>query len=50
MIVHTITRAQFAAAIDDVYYATLNDPTEGLNAVTLQQLVTHIHTTYAQIS
>ncbi len=35
IIVHTITWDQFAASIDDVYYATLNDPTEGLNAVTL---------------
>jgi hypothetical protein len=33
-----------------MYYVTLGDPTEGLNAVTLQQLVTHIGTTYAQIS
>jgi hypothetical protein len=50
MIVHTITRDHFAASIDDVYYPTLYDPTEGLNAVTLQQLFTHIRTTYAQIS
>ncbi len=50
MIVHTITWDQFAASIDDVYYATLDDPTEGLNAVTLQQLVSHIRTTYVQIS
>jgi hypothetical protein len=35
MIIHTITRDQFAGTIDDVYYATINDPTEGLNAVTL---------------
>jgi hypothetical protein len=50
MIVHTITQDQFVASINDVYYATLNDPTEGLNAVTLQQLTTHIRTTYMQIS
>jgi hypothetical protein len=50
MIVHTITQDQFAASIDGVYYTPLDDPTEGLNAVTLQQLVTHIHATYAQIS
>jgi hypothetical protein len=50
MIVHTITRDQFTATIDDVYYAALDDPTKGLNAVTLRQLITHIHTTYAQIS
>jgi hypothetical protein len=50
MIVHTITRDQFAASINDVYYAALNDPTEGLNAVTLRQLITHIRTMYTQIS
>jgi hypothetical protein len=50
MIVQTITQDLFAASINDVYYAALDDPTEGLNAVTLQQLVTHICTTYAQIS
>ncbi len=31
----TITRDQFAAAINDVYYAVLNNPTEGLNAADL---------------
>jgi hypothetical protein len=35
MIVHTIIWDQFATSIDDVYYTALNDPTEGLNAVTL---------------
>ena len=50
LIVATITRDQFAAAIDDVYYAALDDPTEGLNAVTLRDLVTHVCTTYASIS
>jgi hypothetical protein len=50
MIVHTITWDEFAASIDDVYCAALNDPTEGLNAGTLQELVTHIRTTYTQIS
>jgi hypothetical protein len=50
MIVHTITWDQFAASIDGVYYAPLDDPTEGLSAVTLRQLVTHIRTTYVQIS
>ncbi len=47
---HTITWDQVMASINNVYYTTLNDPTEGLNAVTLRQLVTHIRTTYAQIS
>jgi hypothetical protein len=50
MIIHTITQDQFAASIDDVYYAALDDPTEGLNAVTLLQFVTHIRTTNTQIS
>jgi hypothetical protein len=50
MIIRTIARDQFAASINDVYNAALNDPTEGLNAVTLQQFVTHIRTTYAQVS
>jgi hypothetical protein len=45
----TITRNQFAVAIDDIYYATLNDPTEGLNAIPLRDLVAHIQTTYATI-
>jgi hypothetical protein len=35
MIVHTITWDQFAASINGVYYAALNDPTEGLNPLTL---------------
>ncbi len=50
MIVHTITRDQFVASINDVYYAALDDPTQGINAVTLRQLVTHIRTRYTQIS
>jgi hypothetical protein len=50
IIVRTIARDQFAAAIDNVYYVALNDPTEGLNAITLRDLVNHIRTTYATIS
>jgi hypothetical protein len=46
----TITRNQFAAAIDKVYYAVLDDPTKGLNAIDLCTLVMHILNTYAQIS
>jgi hypothetical protein len=46
----TITRNQFMAAIDNVYYAVLDNPTEGLNAVNLRILVLHILNTYAQIS
>jgi hypothetical protein len=45
----TITRNQFAVAIIDVYYANLDDPTEGLNAVNLLTLVMHILNTYIQI-
>jgi hypothetical protein len=36
--------------VDNIYYATLNDPTKGLNAITLCDLVAHIRTTYAAIS
>jgi hypothetical protein len=50
IIVRTITCDQFAAAINDVYYAELNDPTKGLNAISLRNLVTHICSTYATIS
>jgi hypothetical protein len=46
----TITRNQFAAAINNIYYAVLDDPTKGLNAVDLHTLVMHILNTYAQIS
>jgi hypothetical protein len=49
-LVFSITRDQFAAAIEDVYYSVLDDPIEGLNGVNLRTLVTHILTTYAQIS
>jgi hypothetical protein len=46
----TITRDQFAAAINNVYYVILDDPTENLNAIDLRTLVMHILNTYAQIS
>jgi hypothetical protein len=46
----TITRDQFATAINNVYYDTLDNPTKGLNAISLCNLVTHIRTTYATIS
>jgi hypothetical protein len=49
-LVLSITRDQFAAAIDDVYYAVLDNPIKGLNSVDLRTLVTHILMTYAQIS
>jgi hypothetical protein len=50
MVILIIIRNQFAAAIDKVYYTTLDDPTEGLNAVNLHTLVMHILNIYAQIS
>jgi hypothetical protein len=46
----TITCDQFMAVIDDVYYAVLDNPTKGLNAINLHTLVMHILNTYAQIS
>jgi hypothetical protein len=46
----TITRNQFTAAINDIYYAILDDPTEGLNAVHLRTLVMRILNSYTQIS
>jgi hypothetical protein len=49
LIVAIITQDQFAVAIDDIYYTALDDPTEGLNAIPLQDLVAHIRTTYATI-
>jgi hypothetical protein len=50
IIIRTITRNQFAAAINDVCYAELNGPTKGLNAISLCDLITHIRSTYATIS
>jgi hypothetical protein len=41
---------QFAVAIGNVYYAVLDNPTEGLNAINLLILVMHILNTCAQIS
>jgi hypothetical protein len=49
LVIASITRDQFAAAVDDVYYAALDDPTKGLNAITLHDLVAHIQTTYMTI-
>jgi hypothetical protein len=48
--VTTITHNQFLAAINDVYYAVLEDPTEDLNTINLRTLVMHILNTYAHIS
>ena len=49
-LVLAITRDQFAAAINDVYYAVLDNPTKRLNSVDLRTLVLHIQQTYTQIS
>jgi hypothetical protein len=46
----TITRNQFVAAINNIYYTVLDNPTKGLNAINLRSRVMHIFTTYAQIS
>jgi hypothetical protein len=45
-----IIRDQFATAIDNVYYAVLDNPTKGLNDIDLCTLIQHIQQTYAQIS
>jgi hypothetical protein len=50
IIVRTITRNQLTMAINDVYYAELDDPTKSLNALSLCKLITHIRSTYAMIS
>jgi hypothetical protein len=44
-LVLAITCDQFAVAIDDVYDAVLDNPTEGLNSVDLRTLVQHQMTT-----
>ena len=36
IIVSTVTRTMIAEAIDDVFYAALDDPTKGLNGVSIQ--------------
>jgi hypothetical protein len=49
IIIASITRDQFAAAIDDVFYTALDYFTKGLNAITLRNLIAHICTTYGTI-
>jgi hypothetical protein len=49
-LIRAITRDQSAAAIDNVFYAVLDDPIKGLNGINLCMLVQHIATKYAQIS
>jgi hypothetical protein len=49
LVIASITRNQFAAAINDLYYAALNSPTKGLNRITLRDLIVHIRTTYGTI-
>jgi hypothetical protein len=46
----TITCKQFVAAINNIYYTVLDNPTKGLNANNLRTLVMHILNTYTQIS
>ena len=50
IIIRTITHRMIAKAIDNVYYTELNDPLEGLNGVSIWQLISHICNNYAQIS
>jgi hypothetical protein len=45
-----ITRNQFAAAIDDIFNAVLNNIIKDLNGINLCMLIHHIATSYAQIS
>jgi hypothetical protein len=49
-LVCAITCNQFTAAIDNIFYAILNTPIEGLNGVDLHTLILHIATMYVQIS
>jgi hypothetical protein len=49
-LVHAITHDQLAAAINDIFYAVLNNPIKGLNGINLHALVHYIATTYTQIS
>jgi hypothetical protein len=49
LVVAPITCNQFAVAINDIYYATLNDPIDGLNTIPIRDLVAHIRTTYVTI-
>jgi hypothetical protein len=49
LVTATITHDHFAAVIKDIYYAALDDPKEGLNAIPLWDLVAHIQTTYMAI-
>jgi hypothetical protein len=48
-LVRAITCDQFAAAIDDVFYAVLDNPIKGLKGINLRTLVHHIATMYTQI-
>jgi hypothetical protein len=49
-LVHAITHDHFAAAINNVFYAILDNLIEGLNGIYLPTLVHHSATMYAQIS
>jgi hypothetical protein len=49
-LVRAITRNQFAATINGVFYSVLDYPIKGLNGINLRLLVQHIATTHAQIA
>lgn len=48
--VRRIAVNQAAAAIEDVYYAELDDPDEGLNSVEIRDFIDHIRSRYCKIS
>jgi hypothetical protein len=50
LVLASIMRNQFVATVNDLYYAALDDPTKGLNTITLRDLVAHIRTIYVTIS
>ena len=49
-LVLAITCDQFAAAINDFYYAVLDDPSIEINGIDLRTLIQHIQMRYTQIS
>jgi hypothetical protein len=49
-LLRTIACNQFAAAINEVFYAVLDDPIKGRNGINLRTLAQHIAIAYVQIS
>ncbi len=49
-LVRAITGDEFTAAINDVFYAVLDNLIKGLNGINICTLIQYIATTYAQIS